>query len=167
MSAGEMADLVFELIDRKSGFDGLIMDNGSFGVMLVDVPSSVRHRRSDSLALNDGLNTFVDVVMGSVICIGAAFHRGTFGRGNLLVVSDTGVLLMVTGGVFFGHLGLVMTMFGFKIFVLVLGRQNFLVLDGLNSVLVVMNVMFFGDIMTDFFCLVGANRLVRRFRFDF
>jgi|SRR5579862_3844471 len=74
--------------------------------------------------------------------------------------------LLITSIVFLGHILLVMTMFRFKLFMSVLGGQSLLVLNRLNSVLVVVNLIFPGHILVDLSLLRRTNGFVRRFRFD-
>jgi hypothetical protein len=83
-----------------------------------------------------------------------------------LVIGEAGMLLTVSSNVFFRHLLFMVTMFGFKVLVLVLGWQNFGILDWLNAVLVMMNLALLGDIVVDLLLLGRSNSLVRNFRLD-
>jgi len=156
----EITDLVFKLVDRQSGFDGLIMDNRLISVVLVNVFSSVSHRGSDRFTLNDGLNGLVDVVMRFVVDICSALDLLCLGGGNLSLIGEPIVLLIVTTSVFFRHFGLMMTMFGLEVLMLVLSGKNLLVGDRLNPVLVMMNIVLTSNILVQFLRLLRADSFV-------
>lgn len=160
VAAREIADLIFELIDRQSGFDGLIMNNGLIRMMFMDVFGGMSYVRCNGFALNNRLDRLMNVVVGFVMDVGSTLHLLSFGRGNLLLIRKSMVLLMMTTGIFFRHLGLVMTVFGLEILVLVLGRHRLLVRDRLDSVLVVVNIMFTSDILVEFLGFLRTNGLV-------
>jgi len=160
VAAREIADLVFELIDRQSGFHGLIVNDGLIGMVLMDVFGSMSYAGSNSFALNNGLDGLVDVVMGLVMDIGSAFNLLSFSGGDILLVGDPVMLLMMTTSIFFRHLGLMMTVFGFEILMFMLRGQRLLVRDRLDPVLVMMNIVFMSDVLVDFLGFLRANRFV-------
>ena len=147
VAALEIADLVFELVDGQRGFDSLIMDDRLISVVLMNVLGGVSHRGRNRLALNDGLNRLVDVVMRFVVDICSALDLLCLSGGNLLLIGEPIVLLIVTTSVFFRHFGLMMTMFGLEVLMLVLSGKNLLVGDRLNPVLVMMNIVLTSDVL--------------------
>jgi hypothetical protein len=166
MAALEIADLVFELVDRQSGFDSLIVDNRLISVVVVNVLGGVSHRGRNRLTLNDGLNRLVDVVMRFVVDICSALDLLCLGGGNLLLIGESMVLLIVTTSVFFGHFGLMMTMFGLEVLMLVLSGKNLLVGDRLNPVLVMMNIVLTSNILVQFLRLLRPDGFVSDIVFD-
>jgi hypothetical protein len=165
-SLSDVRNFVFELVERQTRFDGLVMDNRSIGNMLVDVTSGMRNGGGNCLALDKRLNGLVNVVVRQVRGVGTSLNSAAFGGSNLLVIGEAGMLLTVSSNVFFRHLLFMVTMFGFEVLVLVLGWQNFRILDWLNAVLVMMNLALLGDIVVDLLLLGRSNSLVRNFRLD-
>jgi hypothetical protein len=167
MSAlSDVRNFVFELVKRQSGFDSLVMDNRSIGNVLVDVTSGMRDGRSNCLALDERLDSLVNVVVRQMRCVGTSLNGAAFSGGNLLVISEAGMLLTVTRNILFRHLLLMVTVFGFEVLVLVLGWQNFGILDWLNAVLMMVNLALLGDIVVYFLLLGGSNGLVGDFRIN-
>lgn len=142
------------------------MNNWTIGDVLVDILGCMDNRGLDSLALDDRLDTFVDMVMGQVVHVCATFHGGAFRGSDLLVIADARVHLLMTRGILFRHGGLVMTMLGCKLLMFVFGWQGASFLDGLDPVLMMMNVMFASHVLVDFLCLIGSDGLVGRLRLD-
>ena len=124
MSAREMTNFLLELVDGKSRFDRLVMDNWTISDVFVDVLGRVNDRRLDSLTLDHRLNCLVDVVMSEMMSVGAAINLGALGWQDFSVIGDACVHFLETGSVFIGHVLFVMTMFCLKLLVPVLGRER-------------------------------------------
>jgi len=147
MATLEITDLVFELIDRQSGFDGLIMDNRLISVVFVNILGRMSDRGRNRFALNDGLNRLVDVVMSFVMDVCSTLDLLCLGGCNFLLVSESMVLLFMTTSIFFRHLGLVMTMFGLEVLMFVFSGENLLVGDRLNPMLMMMDIVLTSDVL--------------------
>jgi hypothetical protein len=57
-------------------------------------------------------------------------------------------------------------MFSLERLMLVLRGQNFPIFDRLNAVLVMVNLVFAGDVLVDFLLFVRSNSFVSHFRFN-
>lgn len=166
MSTCQMTYFILELIDGKRGLDSLIMDDGTIGDVFVDVFGCMGNRRLNRFTLNNRLNRFVDVMMREMMSISAAFNDIALGGHGFLVIGDAAVHLLIARLVFIGHVFFVVTVFSFKVFMSVLGGQDLLVWNGLNSMLMMMNLMFASDVLVYLLLFRRKNGLVRRFWFD-
>lgn len=166
MSARNMSNLLLELIERQCGFDGLIVNNRAISDMFVDIFSDVGDSGGNRLALNNGLNSLVDMVMGLMLCVCCTLDDRSFRRSNLLVISQPSMLLSVTGNILIGHGCFMAMMFSLERLMLVLRGQNFSIFDRLNAVLVMVNLVFAGDVLVDFLLFIRSNSFVRHFRFN-
>jgi hypothetical protein len=142
------------------------VNNWAISNMLVHVLRGMDNRRLNSLALDDRLNTFVNMVVGQMLGIRAALDCGALRRCNLLMIGDTSVHLLMTGGIFVGHSYLVMTMLGSELLMFVFGWQGSSFLYRLDAMLVMVNFVLTNDVLVDFLGLIGSNNFVSSLRLD-
>ena len=146
--------LLEELLVGEGGEGGSLVNDRSLVDLLVDGGGLVDNGRLDRLALDDGLDGLVDVVVLMSVDVGADVSSGALGvkdvGGVLVEVALLGELGLVLGK----HVLLVLADGSLRDSVDVLSGEDILVGDGLNAVLVVDDVTFTVD------SLGGLNALL-------
>lgn len=143
------------------------MNDRSISDMFVNILCSVNDGRLYGFPLNDRLNRFMDMMMSQMLSICASFDGGTFSGKNSLLILNSSVHFLMTRGVFIGHSLFMMTMFGSELFMFMFGVKSSFFLDGLSSVLMMVNFMFASDVLVNFLGFGRSDGVVSCLRFHF
>lgn len=131
--------------------------------LFMDCSRVVDNGRLNGLPLDDRLNSFVDMVVLMLVNMGSQVSMRLLDiAGGLLVAVHSSLLLeglLVLGK----HLLLMLTDDGRGSDINMLGVQSLLVLYGLNSVLVMVNVPFTVNSLNTFSVLLGPDMLLDDF----
>ena len=95
-----------------------------------------------------------------MVGIAAALDIGAFRGSHLLVIGDTGVHLLMSSGILFRHWSFAMTVFGSELFMFMLGWQSSLLLNRLDSVLMMVNFVLLDCFLVDFLSLSWSHGLM-------
>lgn len=128
--------------------------------LFVDCSRVMDNGRLDGLPLNDGLDGFVNVMVLMLVNMSSDISTRLFDLASGLLVAVQSPLLL-EGLLMFGkHLLLVFTDDGRGSDVNMLGVESLLVLYGLNSVLVMVDMPFSVDGLSSFCVLLGPDVLL-------
>jgi len=130
-----------ELLVGNGWEGGGLVDNGCLVDLLVDGVGVVYNDWGDGLTLDNRLNSLVDVVVLVLVDVCSDVGGRSLNLANVLCVDVSSSLLVELGLVFWDHVLLVFTDDNGCDRGLVLGGEDLLVLDGLDSVLVVVDVL--------------------------
>jgi len=134
------ANLGLELGQGNGGQDGVLVDDGSVVDLLVDGDGGVNVGVLDGLTVDDGLDGLVDVVVDVLGGNGRGGSQSPVHITDLLGIPVKGPLLLELLPVLGEHIMLALPRNLGDDIVLVLSRSLNLIDDGLNSVLVVVDV---------------------------
>ena len=161
-----LALLLEEVGVRDGGESSGLVDDRSLVDLLVDSLGVVDSGGLDGLTLDDRLDGLVDVVVLVGADVGTKVGGRSLSVGDDLLVLVLGSLLVELGLVLWEHVLLVLSLNGGGNSVDVLSGEDLVVLDRLDTVLVVVNVLLTVDGLGGLDVLLGTDLLLDDFRGD-
>lgn len=154
------SDLVLERVQGDSGEDGVLVNNRSIVNLLVDGDGGVDVSGLDGLLLDDWLDGLVDVVVDVLVGNRRSLNVRPLRLPNGSRIPVQVPLLVQLLLVLWEHVVLGLPGYFRDDIVLVLGREGLVGLDGLDTVLVVVDVTFTVDGLGGFDFLLGLDVLL-------